>query len=451
MSKTKSKDALPLSYRARRFWQGSLQRIYQQEALRGRLDGVYRGPRHVTFKVRLADSTAHKRAVKVAESFALDAGVKNIVSMRYKGHIIYQIELPNTYWKSYTRDDCEGLVIGFGDMKRPVEFGFSPPHTLVAGTTDSGKTETEKSIITALAQNYTPEQMQLIIVDPHHDYEEFSNLAHLVGPIASDGNDIRAAIGYASKILIYRRSNNLRIDKVPDLPRVVLAIDEADANIVLKYKENVTDVAALASEARKFGVNLIVGVQKPTHQKMPDILDKLNHKLVGLVDDAGLSARLTGRDGMECHKLTGYGDFIQIRGSHVVRFQVAQALPDTIEKLDKGLPTSWDNVENDWTEKLMNLPPSKKDEVEDELVIPEKSVGRPSLTLDMRLLARYIAHGPNHFSQATARKLLSPIAGFEVTRGVHTLHRDAAVEFMEEYKNIGPLDSGSGLVIGEPV
>ena len=70
--------------------------------------------------------------------------------------------------------------------------------------------------------------------------------------------------------------------------------------------------------------------------------------------------------------------------------------------------------------------PEQPDETE-----PKKD-GRPTLKLNMKLLAHYLHYGEEHFSINTARDQLSPVVGFDVTRGLHNLHKKSAAELQTE-------------------
>ena len=59
------------------------------------------------------------------------------------------------------------------------------PHTLIAGSTGSGKSVLMQNIILAIAATNTPEQARIILIDPKQgiDYLAFEDLPHLDGGI----------------------------------------------------------------------------------------------------------------------------------------------------------------------------------------------------------------------------------------------------------------------------
>lgn len=397
------------------------QALCMRRKIGGKIEFAHRGARHVTLGMRLANSLLLDQALKLGEPLALASHVPSVLCHRIEGHVAFQFQLPEDLWISYTRTLGQGLTLGFGDMARPVRHDLQPPHTLVGGTTGSGKTETIKALTAGLMEEYTPEQLALVMIDPHSDFTDFENNQWLAGPIARSPEDIELALTWVARQLINRREKNIRDDR-----RIVVVMDEADSDTVLKQSNNLDIVSSLAKESRKFAFNLIVGVQKATHKKMPDVLDNLTNRYIGRVSDAGVSARLTGWAGLDCHKLTGYGDFMHVSGSEAERFQVAQLAPGFVDRLTRIQLMPWTGMET--TEALLESLEADEDII---LTGPAKP-GRPANELNMKLLARYLKFGPEYFSPEKAREVLSPILGRTVSKEMHLLHKRKAVELLEE-------------------
>lgn len=389
----------------------------------GRIVFAHRGARYVTLGMRLANSLQLDNALKLGESLALASHVPHVLCHRVDGHVAFQFQLPEQYWISYTRELGQGLTLGYGDMAKPVMHNLTPPHTLVGGTSGSGKTETLKALTAGLMESYSPKDLALVMIDPHSDFTDFDNNEWLVGPIARTPEDIELALTWVARQLIQRRENNIRDGK-----RIVVVMDEADSDIVLKQPNNLDITSSLAKESRKFVFNLILGVQKASHKKMPDILDNLARRYIGRVSDAGISARLTGWAGLDCHKLTGNGDFMHVSGADAERFQVAQLAPGFIDSLTRIQPPAWTGT--DVGEVMNQLDNFEKDE---EIIMTGPAThGRPANELSMKLLVRYVQFGPDYFSPATAREVLSPLLGRPVSKDMHLMHKRAAIEYLKE-------------------
>jgi hypothetical protein len=260
-------------------------------------------------------------------------------------------------------------------------------------------------MLVALMMTFSPSEIKVALVDPHGDYADFENEAHLAGPIARQPEAIDRLLNWAGNELSYRKAENIR-----DAWRLVLVIEEAEA--ILADEKRLVIAQGIAAEGRKFKVNLVIASQKPTQKRLPDLVHLLNNKWVGLVDNAQISAYLTGQAGLECHKLTGRGDFVHIIGAEVSRLQVAMATQADFNRLDRA-----------------EIPPLElKEEVEPLILnVPlEKLSGRPPNQVDPKLAALYFLHGPNAISIKQAKEMLN------ISRRLHDQHRQFVVEFASE-------------------
>lgn len=418
MAQTNLSQALPagragLPNRARRY-AAIINLLFARVGLAGSLKTASRGARHLSLGIRLNDATELNKAIGLAEPLALASAVPAIMAGREDGLVVYQFQLNPGFWESYTRADLPfPLAIGLAERRRAVCLGFDPPHSLVAGTTGSGKSETIRSAIAGLTTAYSPAELNLILIDPHRELTDFSNLAHLAAPVACTYDDIRAALRYANGELARRKENDLKTEK-----RLVVVIDEATDPASLGDKksgfneDNLAVIRQIAN-ARKYRIHLILGTQKPSLTDLPGILDLLLNRFVGQVADARLSAALTGRAGLQAHKLTGKGDFLHVAGPDDERFQVAQAARADIEKLERVVDVPVPVVIPD----LIEMPPDPD---------PKPGGGRPPLKVDPAIAAGYFWRNPASISIPMAREL------FGLSRDGHNLHREFVTDFITE-------------------
>lgn len=379
----------------------------------GRLVTASRGARHLSLGLKLANPTELDPALKLAEPIAMAANVQAVLAARQAGQITYQFQLNPGFWQSYTRADLPSPgAVGLGERRMPVEFTFRQPHALIAGSSGSGKTEAAKSVLVSLMMTNVPESLGVVLVNPKRDMADFENAAHLVTRPAYTPEESRAAIAYVDDQL------RQRIEGRPIGRAILLVIDEPD--LVGLEGATLASVQNIAKIGRSFQVRLLVATQKPTHKELPKILDQLLNRFVGLVSDAGVSANLTGRAGLQAHKLTGQGDFLHIEGPETTRFQVALATVDDFERLPRAEAGPIPVVE---TEPLTRLP-------EPEPAGP----GRPKLEigrdLDPCLLARYFYYHPDKISRNQAKLLLG------LSRDRHEMHRDFCREFIRCYLDL---------------
>ena len=326
----------PIYHRAKQC-EAVIRHLYNEKQIVGRLTGLALGARFLSYDVRLKNPLDLKPAIDIAENMALMSGSPAVIAQRDAGIIRYDFELRRAHWQEYTRADVEGMQLGLAAGRKPVEFDFVEYHHLFAGATKSGKSTTMQSFLCGLAATYEPSDLELYICDPHGDYEGFVNLAHLGAPIATSHDEIHNLIRHVYKIFSQRKANKSRNER-----RVVFLIDESQDSVCLGSKaegfnqEQVAMISSMSRQAGKFRVHLVMGSQKPSQTDMPGIVDNLLGRYVGRVQDAQVSANLTGQPGLGAHKLSGYGDFLKVTAGSVIRFQSAMPRPQDYDALPRA-------------------------------------------------------------------------------------------------------------------
>lgn len=402
-----------------RMYARALQVISARENLRGRGASVERGARYLAVGIRLADELQLDRALKLAEPLALATHTPVVIAQRRGGLVVFMFQLNSVHWETYTRADLKSepgrVGLGLTDGRRQVDFDFDPPHALVAGTTGSGKSETIKSLLCGLFTAHAPGDLQAAIVDPDGDHaDDFRNVAHLNGlPVASAPEDIDNALAYAHAEYLARKRANDRTR-----PRFVLAIDEAEDALARATRLDL--VTAIARHGRKYRVHLLLATQKPSERTLPTLLDKVLNRLVGLVGSAHISAHLTGQAGLDCHKLTGAGDFVHVAGARNERLLVALATRRDYERLPRAELTPPEiefsgvaTVDND------DLPDNDN-----------TGPGRPREEVDPEKVAYYLMLGPRNISQRVANESLG------LGKLLHYRHRDFTEALMAKAERI---------------
>ncbi|MEE9365475.1 MAG: FtsK/SpoIIIE domain-containing protein [Dehalococcoidales bacterium] len=381
--------------------------LYQKKDIKARLKSATRGARHLSLGIRLADPLTLGAALKMSDSLALAVNVSTVISGRVDGLVNYQFQLPGGYWQHYTRADLSsGLGVGLGESRREVVFSFDPPHTLVAGSTGSGKSETLRTILAGLMTAHEPPELGVILVDPHNDFESFASCSHLVMPTAGDDESIDRAITYAGQELARRREHSIK-----DGRRLVVAIDEAQTTLP-RDKAYLEIVTRIGEGGRKYRIHLLLASQRATAKNLP-MINSLRNRFVGAVSDARESSFVSGHADLQCHKLTGSGDTVHVAGPVRQRFQVALCSDDDLATLPRGQIVEPPDVAGEDTNPTLNFPTSKPP-------------GRPETEIEPVKVAHYLAHGPQNITIAWARDNL------DLARYAHSKHRDFATELAEE-------------------
>jgi len=203
------------------------------------------------------------------------------------------------------------------------------PHTLVAGSTGSGKSVLVQNIILGIAATNTPAQAQIILIDPKAgvDYFAFDPLPHLVDGIIDQPADSLARLEalvaeMERRYVLFRsaRANNMtsynRIASEP-LPAVWMVHDEfADWMQIDSYRDGVEAVVSrLGVKARAAGIYLIFAAQRPDSTVFPmQLRSNLGNRLILRVDSAGTSDLSLGLKGGGAERLLGQGHLAAIMG-----------------------------------------------------------------------------------------------------------------------------------------
>ena len=186
------------------------------------------------------------------------------------------------------------------------------PHGLIAGTTGSGKSELLLTLLTGLALNHHPHQVNFMLIDYKGGtaMNALKDLPHTVGVVTDlDGRQTRRAlVALASEmerreaILIQNRVAD--IDKYHQLkltdpfPYLFIVIDEF-AELRERFREDLSDIlrefVSVAQKGRALGVHLILAMQKPEGVVNDSIRANMKFRISLRVERAEDSRNVLGR------------------------------------------------------------------------------------------------------------------------------------------------------------
>lgn len=196
------------------------------------------------------------------------------------------------------------------------------PHSLIAGSTGSGKSVLMQNIVLSIAATNTPEQARILLIDPKMgvDYFGFEGLPHLRAEIVTSPetsltvlNDLVQEMDRRYDVLRRNRTANITdLYSKPDAterPEILWVIHDEFAEWMMTedYKEGVSNVVSrLGVKARAAGIFLVFGAQRPDANVMPmQLRANLGNRLVLRVDSEGTSEIALGEKGAE--RLLGKG------------------------------------------------------------------------------------------------------------------------------------------------
>ena len=188
------------------------------------------------------------------------------------------------------------------------------PHTLIAGTTDAGKSTLMNWMLLSLCRHTPPSELRLVLVDlKNEDLVPFKDLPH-VERFAFDIDGATEAITTAHTEV----RNRVATGRKPY--RLLLVVDELAE---LSSEKQLLDLlGSYLALGRSKWCNALVATQHPT----ADVLGRLGkanirHRLGGLCVDAKASELVAARGQAGLHLLPGRGSFMRIHGSNMIRMQ----------------------------------------------------------------------------------------------------------------------------------
>jgi DNA segregation ATPase FtsK/SpoIIIE-like protein len=247
--------------------------------------------------------------------------------------------------------DITGRAV-FGDLGKM-------PHLLVAGATGSGKSVCLNGIIASLLVSATPDQVQMLFIDPKRvELTVYNGIPHLIKEVITDARMAAGALFEMTKEMDQRyekfaKAGVRKIEeynaKFPDdkLPYVVIVIDElADLMLIAPAKVETT-ICRLAQLARATGMHLIVATQRPSVDVITGIIKANIPSRIAFAVSSQVDSR-TILDMAGAERLLGRGDMLYLpidapkpvraQGalvtsaeiSRLVEFWAAQARPDNL-------------------------------------------------------------------------------------------------------------------------
>ncbi|HEX8350226.1 MAG TPA: FtsK/SpoIIIE domain-containing protein, partial [Hymenobacter sp.] len=220
------------------------------------------------------------------------------------------------------------------------------PHTLIAGSTGSGKSVLMQNIILSIAATNTPTQAQILLIDPKLgvDYFAFDDLPHIKGGLIDTQEraleELESLVGEMDdryrKFKAARTSNlatyNQKVEAGAQLPVIWLIHDEfAEWMLVEEYKQQVTSIVGrLGVKARAAGIYLVFAAQRPDANVMPmQLRANLGNRLILKVDSEGTSEIALGTKGAE--RLLGRGHLLaKLEGEPNVLFGQVPLIDDEV-------------------------------------------------------------------------------------------------------------------------
>jgi DNA segregation ATPase FtsK/SpoIIIE, S-DNA-T family len=361
------------------------------------------GPVITRYEIEPATGVKGAQIVNLAKDLARSLSLVSIrVVETIPGKTTMALELPNAKRQmirlaeilgSTAYNDAHSLLtIGLGKdiVGAPVcvDLGKTP-HTLIAGTTGSGKSVGINATILSLLYKAEARDVRLILIDPKMlELSVYEGIPHLLCPVVTDMKQAANALNWCvgemerryklmSKLGVRQLSGyNKKIEEAaakgepvgnpfsltpeqPEplerLPQIVVVIDELADLMMVVGKKIEELIARLAQKARASGIHLILATQRPSVDVITGLIKANIPTRIAFQVSSKIDSR-TILDQMGAEALLGMGDMLymspptqvptpmRVHGAYVsddevhrvVEYLKAQGEPNYIEGILEG-------------------------------------------------------------------------------------------------------------------
>jgi S-DNA-T family DNA segregation ATPase FtsK/SpoIIIE len=178
-------------------------------------------------------------------------------------------------------DSRLALALGEGVSGRSVvvDLGLMP-HLLIAGATGSGKSVCMNAVICCLLFNNTPEDLQMLMVDPKMvELVNYNGIPHLIAPVVIEVEQVVGALAWVTRQMDERyrlfhktgvrnlEEYNQRVRRLKakdPLPALVVFIDELADLMMVAPDEVERYICRVAQMGRATGIHLVIATQRPS-------------------------------------------------------------------------------------------------------------------------------------------------------------------------------------------
>ena len=251
------------------------------------------------------------------------------------GESVVGIEVPNkspnevtlrsimdtAQWKEFANDNPLPVPLGLGSGGESVMTDLSKmPHTLVAGSTGSGKSVCMNSIITGLIMTKTPDDLRIVMIDPKRvELTPYEGIPHLYTPVVVEADQAVIVLKSLVKEMMDRFKilenfgvkNILTFNKKSEskMPYLVILVDEL-ADLMLSASGEVERLLVrLAQLGRATGVHLVVATQRPSVDVVTGLIKANFPSRISFAVMSQIDSR-TILDSVGADKLLGKGDML---------------------------------------------------------------------------------------------------------------------------------------------
>ena len=306
--------------------------------LQGRVVASVRGPTVTRFEVEPAPGEKISRFSGLSDDLALAMAVGSVrIEAPIPGKSVIGLEVPNAHRDLIKfREAAEAPPFRRAKARLPLILGKSidgemvvgdlarMPHLLIAGSTGSGKSVAVNTLIGSLLYRFLPTDLRFLMIDPKMvELTPFDGIPHLLRPVVTNPNDAAGVLlGLVAhmerryKMMSKIGAKNLdqynqkaRTLDMPELPFIIIIIDELADLMITSPKEVESAIMRLAQMARATGMHLVLATQRPSVDILTSLIKVNVPARIAFAVSSGHDSR-TILDTMGAERLTGMGDML---------------------------------------------------------------------------------------------------------------------------------------------
>jgi S-DNA-T family DNA segregation ATPase FtsK/SpoIIIE len=344
---------------------------------------IERGPSITRYELRPERGVKISRISSLTDDLALALAATSVrIEAPIPGKSAVGIEVPNaTVSIVAIREILEripqgvpplSMALGKDITGRPVFGDLSKmPHLLVAGATGAGKSVCLNCIIASLLCTATPDQLELLMIDPKRvELTVYNGIPHLRNEVITDPSMAAGALNKITNEMDtrYERFAKAGVRKIeeynakfPDekLPYIVVIIDElADLMLIAPAKVEML-VMRLAQLARATGIHLVVATQRPSVDVITGLIKANIPSRIAFAVSSQVDSRVI-LDMGGAERLLGRGDmlYLPIDAPKPIRAQGALVTGPEIDRL----VAHWQRQADPAERKTMEIVPIREDD-----------------------------------------------------------------------------------------
>lgn len=335
----------------------------QSFGVQTRIIDIARGPAVTRYELQPSAGVKISKITNLADDIALNLAASGVrIEAPIPNKAAVGIEVPN---KTVSLVSIREIIDSseFVDAKSPLSVSLGRdiagkvtladlskmPHTLIAGSTGSGKSVCINSLIISILYKSSPKEVRLLLIDPKMvELGIYNGIPHLLIPVVTDPKKAAGALSWAVNEMLNRyqlfKETNVRDiagfnrvaqeKELKEMPLIVIVIDEL-ADLMMAAPGEVEDsICRLAQMARAAGMHLVIATQRPSVDVITGVIKANIPSRIAFAVSSQIDSR-TILDSAGAEKLLGRGDmlFAPVGASKPTRVQGCFVTDGEVERV----------------------------------------------------------------------------------------------------------------------